>query len=81
MSETLTKEEDLKYQLETLASYETDTLDDCGCEIEVCYENSAGVEGFVTVDLIDLGSRALERIEGLEKELSKLNELMDVIGA
>lgn len=70
----LTKSEDLKYQLQTLASYEKDQLEDT--EIEVCYEDKNGMEGFVSVELMDLGSRALERIDQLEKEIVRLSDFV-----
>jgi len=66
----LTANEDLKYQLQTLASYSKDDLE--SHEIEVYYEDMNGSEGSSDVDLIDLGGRALKRIQDLESELSKL---------
>lgn len=66
----LTKNEDLKYQLQTLASYEKDMLEDP--EIEVYYEDKNGMEGAVSVELMGLGDRALKRIEALELALDRL---------
>jgi hypothetical protein len=59
--------ENLKYQLQTLSSYEPRDLDDP--EFEVLYENSEGEEGFATVCCVDIGQRSLDRIEELEARL------------
>ena len=66
----LTDDEDLKYQLQTLATYSKDDLE--SHEIEVHYEDMNGHEGSSDVCLIDLGHRAFQRIEFLENELAKL---------
>ena len=60
----LNEKENLKYQLETLASYEPADLDNP--EFEVAYENESGCEGFATVCCIDLAQRGLARIKELE---------------
>ena len=60
----LTKSEDLKYQLESLASYEPSDIDNP--EFEVGYEDNNGNEGFATVCCVDVAKRALERIKELE---------------
>jgi hypothetical protein len=68
-------EENIKYQLETLASYEPSDLDNP--EFEVGYENEAGNEGFLTVCCIDLAKRTIDRIEYLE---AKNKDLLAISG-
>lgn len=64
----LTKDEDLKYQLETLASYEPKDL---GCpEFEVFYSDFDDNEGSIEVCCVDVAERALDRIKALEQALS-----------
>ena len=63
----LTQSEDLKYQLETLVSYEPSDID--SPEFEVGYEDSNGNEGFVTVCCVDVAKRSLKRINDLETTL------------
>ena len=70
MENALTKEEDLKYQLETLSGYEAKDIDNP--EFEVAYEVASGKEGFATVCCIDLAVRSLKRINELEAELKTL---------
>lgn len=65
----MNKNEDLKYQLETLASFEQGDLDDS--EFDVGYEVD-GLEGFATVCSIELASRAVARIKELEQENDNL---------
>ncbi len=65
MSNELTKNENIIYQLETLASYEPDDLDHPEF---VAYENDKGHEGFATVCCIDLAQRVLELIKELENK-------------
>lgn len=65
----LTESEDLKYQLETLASYEPDDLDNP--EFDVGYETTDGREGYLTVCCLDVANRALVRINELESRLTK----------
>ena len=64
VSNVLTKNENIIYQLETLASYEPDDLDNP--EFEVGYEDGKGHEGFLSVCCIDLAERVLELIKELE---------------
>ena len=65
----LTESENLKYQLESLASYEPSDLDNP--EFDVGYEDNNSNECFATVCCIDVAKRALERINELEqKELT-----------
>jgi len=59
--------QNLKYQLDTLASYEPSDIDNP--EFEVAYENESGCECFATVCCIDVAQRSLERIKALECEL------------
>ena len=61
------KNNNLKYQLMELASSDRKDLD--YPEIEVFYEDESGAEGSIDVCLIDLGRRALERIEELEGDV------------
>lgn len=68
--------ENLKYQLETLASYEKEDLDNP--EFEVAYEDEHGCEGFATVCCIDVGVRSLERINELEILLRKAGEELEM---
>ena len=65
MSDTLTKNENIIYQLETLASYEPADLDNP--EFEVGYEDESGNEGFATVCCIDVATKALLLIEQLQR--------------
>ena len=71
----LTKSEDLKYQLETLASYEPSDIDNP--EFEVAYENKDGMEGFITVCCVDVAKRALERVKELELNLGLIKISLD----
>jgi hypothetical protein len=64
------KDEILKYQLMTLASYTPEDLDHP--EFEVAYEDSLGREGFETTCCIDVAKRSLERITELEEMLAKV---------
>ena len=72
----LTKEQDLKYQLQTLAGYSQADLDNP--EIEVVYEDCTGSEGELTVGLTELGQRAYNRIEELETRVAILQEQLDI---
>ena len=54
----------LKYQLETLASYEPEDIDHP--EFEVVYESDSGVECGIEVCCIELAQRSLARIVELE---------------
>jgi hypothetical protein len=73
----LTKSEDLKYQLETLASYEPNDIDNP--EFEVAYEDSECNEGFATVCCIDVAKRAFDRITELESQIEfKVKECMEL---
>ncbi len=58
--------EDLKYQLESLSSYEPSDIDNP--EFEVGYEDINGDDGFATVCCVDVAKRALDRIKWLERE-------------
>ena len=64
MSEQLNKNQNLLYQLETLASYAPSDLD--YPEMEVGYEHENGADWFQTVCLIEVGKKALARIVELE---------------
>ena len=64
------KNENLKYQLETLASYQPEDLDNP--EFEVAYETVSGCDGFDTVCCIDVAGRSLERIKALEYQLDDM---------
>jgi hypothetical protein len=68
----MTKNDNLKYQLMELASSDREDLD--YPEVEVFYEDIGGCDGSASVCLIDLGRRALARIEELELELDGLNK-------
>ncbi len=63
------------YELEDLASYNPEDIDNP--EIEVCYEHDAetGTDYFKAVCLVDLGTRALDRLRELEAEARELKEL------
>lgn len=63
----LTESENLKYQLESLASYEPSDIDNP--EFEVGYEAEDGTEGFATVCCINVAKQALDRINNLETAL------------
>jgi hypothetical protein len=65
MSNELTKNENIIYQLETLATYEPSDLDHP--EFDVAYEDIKGHEGFATICCVDLAQRVLELIKELEK--------------
>jgi len=60
----LNKIQNLIYELETLASYEPEDLDNP--EFEIAYENESGLEGFATVCCVDLAKRSLEMIKDIE---------------
>jgi hypothetical protein len=70
VEENMTESENIKYQLEVLASYEPNDLDNP--ELEVAYENEAGNEGFLTVCCIDLAKRSIELIEKIEAQANEL---------
>ena len=59
----------LKYKLETLASYDPADIDDP--VFEVCYESDDGADGFIDVCCVRLAREALDRIEELEELLNK----------
>ena len=61
----LNKNENILYQLETLASYEPADIDNP--EFDVGYESESGAEGFATVCCIKLASQSLELIEQYKK--------------
>ena len=63
----MNKSENLKYQLESLASYEPSDLDNP--EFEVGYQDDVGNEGFATVCCVDIAQKALDKINSLEKAL------------
>ncbi len=65
------KDEVLMHELEALASYEPEDID--SPEIEVCYEHS-GIDHFLTVCLVDLGQRALDRLRELEAIAKKYDK-------
>lgn len=65
---SLTKTEDLKYQLQTLTTYTPEDLD--YPNFEVSYETTEGEEGFLTVCCINLATRTLSYIEELEAKLA-----------
>ncbi len=71
----LTKSEDLKYQLESLASYEPSDIDNP--EFEVGYGDINGNEGFATVCCVDVAKRALEHIKELELDLGLAKIALD----
>jgi len=77
--QVMTPNENLTYQLETLASYTPEDLDNP--VFDVAYEYAGGGEGFAEICCIDVASRALDRISELEKELKKTkttaNKLID----
>ncbi len=60
LKDILTKNENIVYQLETLASYEPEDLDNP--EFEVAYESLDGSEPFATVCCVKLASQLLELI-------------------
>lgn len=64
MNNFLSKKEDLIYQLETLASYEPEDIDNP--EFEVAYEDKNGNEGFASVCCVNLAERLLVLIKELE---------------
>ncbi len=70
MSNELTREENIIYQLETLASYEPRDLDNP--EFEVCYEMPTGEESFSTVCCVELASRTLREIRELHQVIGCL---------
>lgn len=65
-SEIMTKDENIIYQLETLASYDPKDLD--SPEFEVAYESSCGTEQFSTVCCVELAKKAIELIERLRND-------------
>jgi hypothetical protein len=71
MSETLTKEEDLKYQLMEFSNSDPSDLD---TTFEVCYETASGGEAWIDVCAIELAERALKRIEELEAKLEDVKK-------
>jgi len=64
---TMLPADHLKYQLETLSTFEPSDLD--YPEFEVGYESESGSEGFTSVCCVDLAERALDRIQKLEVAL------------
>ncbi|QDP52101.1 MAG: hypothetical protein Unbinned706contig1000_45 [Prokaryotic dsDNA virus sp.] len=62
----LTNEENIIYQLETLASYDPSDIDNP--EFEVAYEMPTGEESFATVCCTDLAVRALKLIRSIESK-------------
>jgi hypothetical protein len=60
----MTENKNIKYKLETLASYWPEDLD--YPQFEVAYEIESGEESFGTVCCIDLAEQALKRITELE---------------
>ena len=71
MSEqNLTKDENIIYQLETLASYEPDDLDNP--EFDVAYELDGGEDTMATVCCIDMATRTLKLITELNKKIDDL---------
>ena len=65
--------ENIKYQLEALASYDPCDIDNP--DFEAVYEDESGNEGFATICCIDLAKRSGELISQLEAENKKLKEL------
>ncbi len=65
-SSYLTKEEDLIYQLETLANYEPEDLD--YPVFEVGYANELGSECFAEVCCVQLATEVLELIKQLKED-------------
>jgi len=75
MSEEMSKEENLKYQLMEFSNSDPRDLD---TEFEVCYENAQGMECWVDVCAIELAERAFKRIEELEAKLASAAGAMKV---
>lgn len=69
MSRVMTSDENVIYQLQTLASYEPEDLDNP--EFEVAYETLEGAEPFASVCCVDLAVRLLKLIEDKAPELLK----------
>lgn len=74
----LTKSENLKYQLQSLASYEPDDL--ANPEFDVGYKDEHGNEGFEVVCCVDVAERALERIKMLESKANGWDRVWESIG-
>ena len=75
MSEVMTKEEILEYQLMEFSNTDPEDLD---TTFEVCYETASGGEAWVDVCAIDLAERTLKYIEELKKSIpiSKIEEFI-----
>jgi len=65
----MTENKNIKYKLETLASFWPEDLD--YPQFEVAYEIESGEESFGTVCCIDLAEQALKRITELEANQAK----------
>jgi hypothetical protein len=65
----MTENKNIKYKLETLASYWPEDLN--YPQFEVAYEIESGEESFRTVCCIDLAEQALKRITELEANQAK----------
>tara|TARA_R110001606_G_scaffold282969_1_gene431550 strand:+ start:1443 stop:1691 length:249 start_codon:yes stop_codon:yes gene_type:complete len=65
----------LKYQLETLASYEPGDIDNP--EFEVIYESDSGGSGCIDICCIELAQRSLARIVELENAISVALEYLE----
>jgi len=70
----LTKPENLKYQLETLASYKPSDIDNP--EFEVAYEDGLGNEGLATVCCVGVAKEALDRINALEEQRTNMMNIL-----
>ena len=68
--QTLTKNENIIYQLETLASYEPDDLDNP--EFDVAYETKEGADAFATVCCVDMATRTLDLIKEIKESWEDL---------
>jgi hypothetical protein len=75
--ESVNNQENIKYQLETLGTYEPDDIDNP--EFEVAYEDDQGNEGFATVSCIDLASESLTLINAMESRFAELEQERDEI--
>ncbi len=73
MSIEMSEDDNIIYQLETLASYEPSDLDEP--EFDVAYEDTNGNEGMLTVCCIDLAGRVLKLICELKAELNLSDEI------
>ena len=68
------KNEDLKYQLQTLECTDIETIVHCGGLIDIEYEDSHGIARFCTVAIPELGGQSLKRIVELEQKVKELRK-------